>query len=65
MPLSSAVYNVAIGKKMEWAVREALRNCAGENIDVLESFRETLLAACSDLTNAIDLMGGYVHRKGS
>jgi hypothetical protein len=63
VPLSSAVYNAAIAKKMEWAVREAVRNYVGENIDVLESFRKTLLAACSDLTKAIELMSGYVHGK--
>ncbi|MBB4126270.1 hypothetical protein GGR77_001560 [Xanthomonas translucens] len=56
VPLSQAVVGALYAKRMEYAVREAVRDYRDENIQVLEVFRERLVSATDHLNQAIALM---------
>lgn len=57
VPLSQAVIGAMYAKRMEYAVREAVRDYQGDNVDVLEAFRIQLVKITDDLEKGIGLIG--------
>jgi hypothetical protein len=65
VPLSRAVMGAAAAKRMEWAVRDAVKNYTGDNVEVMDVFQSTLEKAAADLLVAINLIGGALQAEDS
>lgn len=61
-PLSQGVIGAMYAKRMEHAVREAVKNYTGENVDVLEAFRLQLVKVSSELNEAIGIIAGNLKK---